>query len=91
MATVKTHVHLTISKLRVSDHTQAAVYAIRIGLAPGALIHTAANRVDGVEFDNRTPEDLRRAGTKRGGRFLREPAPCHCRKRPATRAGAVIR
>ena len=36
VGTVKTHVHRIISKLGVSDRTQAAVYAIRTGLAsPG--------------------------------------------------------
>lgn len=32
VGTVKTHVHRIISKLGVSDRTQAAVYAIRLGL-----------------------------------------------------------
>lgn len=36
VGTVKTHVHRIISKLEVSDRTQAAVYAIRTGLvSPG--------------------------------------------------------
>jgi DNA-binding NarL/FixJ family response regulator len=36
VGTVKTHVHRIISKLEVSDRTQAAVYAIRMGLvSPG--------------------------------------------------------
>jgi DNA-binding NarL/FixJ family response regulator len=34
VGTVKTHVHRIISKLGVSDRTQAALFAIRIGLAP---------------------------------------------------------
>jgi DNA-binding NarL/FixJ family response regulator len=34
LGTVKTHVHRVISKLGVSDRTQAAVKAIRIGLDP---------------------------------------------------------
>jgi two-component system, NarL family, response regulator LiaR len=34
VGTVKSHVHRVISKLGVSDRTQAAVLAIRLGLAP---------------------------------------------------------
>jgi DNA-binding NarL/FixJ family response regulator len=37
VGTVKTHVHRVISKLGVSDRTQAAVYAIRTGLASPEL------------------------------------------------------
>ena len=34
VGTVKTHVHRIISKLGVSDRTQATVHAIKLGLVP---------------------------------------------------------
>ena len=37
LSTIKTHVHHIISKLEVSDRTQAAVRAIRLGLVPGQV------------------------------------------------------
>src|SRR5215218_1414871 len=42
IGTVKTHVHRIISKLGVSDRTQAAVFAIRAG--PVSAVHALARR-----------------------------------------------
>ena len=38
VGTVKTHVHRIISKLGVSDRTQAALFAIRLGLTTSRTI-----------------------------------------------------